>query len=289
MTLITMTSNNNLSLQNLESYNKELLETPIEVFFKYNEIISEFIVQFSNVSTYAQNELYTKYLFTSGINTVTNIFNMVSLYTMNMELTKYYCNIGSYYYSEFTEQMISDHTSFLKLSTKDAILFVYKKTIFEINDDYKNNISLSESSNNKFSIINLLIKLYNDILINVIDKSNLIKADIRIFYKEVLINGNNIFNMINNLYTSTNNINNSLIYQHLKLFTSLIEILKIQLKNNEDKMLLICEIYLKKISKLDVINIDKIERKIRQEKFNELVVNAYDSYNINKLINWLLQ
>jgi hypothetical protein len=284
-----MASNNNLSLQNLENYNKELQETPIEVFFKYNEIISEFIVQFSNISTYAQNESYTKYLFKSGINTVTHIFNMISLYTMNIEMTKHYCNIGSYYYSEFTEQMIGDNTSFLKLSTKDAIMFVYKKTIFEINDDYKNSLSLSENNNNKFSIINLLIKLYNDLLINVIDKSNLIKTDIRIFYKEILINCNNIFNIINNLYTSTNKLNNSLIYEHLKLFTNLIEILKIQLKTNEDKLFLICELYLKKIHKIEVIEIDKIERKLWNEKFNEMIVNAHDSYNINKLINWLLQ
>lgn len=284
-----MSSINNLSLQNLENYNKELSETPIEVFSKYNEVINEFIIQFSNISSYTQKEPYVKYIIKCGINTLTNIFNVISLYAMNMEVTKNYCSQGSYYYSEFTEQMIGDHTSFLKLTTKDAIMFVYKKTIFEINEEYKNNFSSSEITNNKFSIINLLIKIYTDMIFNIIDRSKLIKTDIRMFYKEISINCGNVFNMLNTLYINTNKDKTLLFEDHLKLFTELIENLKIQLKMNENMLIPICEQYVKKISKIDIIDSNKIQKKLNQDKFNELVSYANDTYNINKLINWLLQ
>jgi hypothetical protein len=283
-----MTSINNLSLQNLENYNKELSETPIEVFYKYNEIMNDFIVHFSNISSYTQNEYYIKYILKCGINTVTHIFNIISLYTMNMDLTKYYCGQGAYYYSEFTEQMIGDDTIFLKLTSNDAVMFVYKKTIFEINEDYKGNFSSTEINNNKFSTINLLIKLYTDMIFNIIDRSKLIKADIRMFYKEVSINRSHVFSLINSLYSSTNKIKSSTFHEHLKLFSELVENLKIQLKTNEENLIPICELYIKKISKLQAIDYCCIEKKIHQEKFKDLVSNANDTYSINKLINWLI-
>lgn len=285
-----MSSINNLSLQNLENYNKDLSETPIEVFCKYNEIINEFIIQFSNISSYTQKEAYIKYILKSGINTITNIFNIILLYTMNMDLTKYYCNHGAYYYSEFTEQMIGDHTSFLKLSTKDAIMFVYKKTIFELNEEYKNNFSSSDMINDKFSIINSLIKIYTDMIFTIIDKSNLIKTDIRMFYREISINCTNIFNLLNLLYISANKDKPLIPQEHFKLLSELIENLKIQLKSNENMLISICEQFVKKLSKVEKIDFDKIEKKLHQEKFNEMVsLNTLDNYNINKLVNWLLQ
>ena len=45
----------------------------------------------------------------------------------------YYHAIKSFYiYIEFIEQIAEDHHSFLKLYSRDAALFVYKKTIYNI-------------------------------------------------------------------------------------------------------------------------------------------------------------
>ena len=43
-----------------------------------------------------------------------------------------------FYYVEFIGQIGEDSQGFLQLNSKDAILFVYKKTIFDINNDKKN-------------------------------------------------------------------------------------------------------------------------------------------------------
>ena len=49
-----------------------------------------------------------------------------------MSFTYYHCEKGIYYFTEFISQ-IENENSFLKLSSIDAIIFVYKKTIYNIN------------------------------------------------------------------------------------------------------------------------------------------------------------
>lgn len=45
-----------------------------------------------------------------------------------------------YFYIEFIEQISDNNVTFLQLSSRDAILFVYKRTIFELNNEYIKNI-----------------------------------------------------------------------------------------------------------------------------------------------------
>ena len=65
------------------------------------------------------------------------------MYTNNLDFTYYHCEKGIYYFTEFISQ-IENENSFLKLNTSDAILFVYKKTIYHLNKKLshikKNNI-----------------------------------------------------------------------------------------------------------------------------------------------------
>lgn len=315
------TNINNYSLQNLENYNRELHYTPLEVFCKYTEIINKFILQLSNVLSYTQNEIYLKHILKCGITTITHIFNMMCLYTMNMDVTEYYCGQGAYYYSEFTEQMVGEHTSFLKLTTKDSIMFVYKKTIFDINDEYKNKFSLSTVDNNKFSIINALIKTYTDLIFDVIANTDINKSDIGLFYTEISTNSVSIFKMLSKLYTivdktkkelkttdatnvtdTTNatNTNNQLL-DYLQMFETLVGNIKIHLNYSEYEhksetkynLLLICETCIKKLSKMDLnatpLNFNNVDKKFNHEKFVDLVLHATDTHDINKLVNWLLQ
>ena len=67
------------------------------------------------------------------------------MYTKNIELTMFHSKKALYYYIEFIGQIsdVSVHHSYLQLNSKDATLFVYKKTIYDINnfrsDEKKNN------------------------------------------------------------------------------------------------------------------------------------------------------
>ena len=70
---------------------------------------------------------------TKGIESISHIFTFILLYTKNLELTVYHTKKSYLYYNEFINQINDENNSFLKLNSKDAILFIYKKSIFEIN------------------------------------------------------------------------------------------------------------------------------------------------------------
>ena len=63
-----------------------------------------------------------------------HVFRLILLYTFNLDAAYYHANRAVDYYIEFIGQ-IGDNNHSLKSNSKDASLFVYKKTIFEISTD----------------------------------------------------------------------------------------------------------------------------------------------------------
>ena len=117
-------------LNNSENYNK-VIGVPITLIFKkYVELIHEYLL-FSNDNVYIQKPMYLKYVLIRGLETIQNVFNILLLYTKNLDLVTYHCQKSYYYYVEFIGQIGDDNHSFLQLNSKDATLFVYKKTIFD--------------------------------------------------------------------------------------------------------------------------------------------------------------
>jgi hypothetical protein len=84
-----------------------------------------------------KNKQYYVFIFERGIETLIHIFSMIFYYTKNLELTFYHSQKAYYFYVEFIEQISDDNITFLQLSSRDALMFVYKKTIFELNNDRK--------------------------------------------------------------------------------------------------------------------------------------------------------
>ena len=120
-------------LQNVDNYKKKLEETPAYILFQYVKLIEQYFKQ-CNEHIYIQNDVYYKYVLRKGIETISHVFNILLLYTKNLELTLHHCHKSMCYYIEFIGQIGNDNHSFLQLNSKDASLFVYKKTIFDINN-----------------------------------------------------------------------------------------------------------------------------------------------------------
>jgi hypothetical protein len=72
-----------------------------------------------------------------GINTINRVFEYTLVYTKCIEKTKYYAQRSYYYYLEYIEQ-IGDLYLSQGLNHMDAVLFVYKKTIFDLESDSEN-------------------------------------------------------------------------------------------------------------------------------------------------------
>jgi len=149
----------NISLQNLENYKNDYTNTTSEIFTKYTGLISEYLIQcIENI--FFKNTNYYKYVLVKGIETLTHVFKLLLLYTKNLSLAYSHCQKSLYYYVEFICQIGDDTHSFLQLNTKDASLFVYKKTIFDINNEHRKEFASIKNSCSITTNTDMLLKLY---------------------------------------------------------------------------------------------------------------------------------
>lgn len=124
------------SLTNIDNYKQYATETSSVAFSKFLNVAGDYLVQCSD-NIHIRNIDYFKYVVSQGMATLGHVFLTLYLYTSNLELTIFHCQKAVYYYIEFIGQIGDDNHSFLQLNSKDAILFVYKKTIFEIDNVYR--------------------------------------------------------------------------------------------------------------------------------------------------------
>jgi hypothetical protein len=81
----------------------------------------------------------------------------------------YHSQKAFYYYTEFIGQITGDQNVFLQLTSRDAMMFVYKKTIFEIHNDYKkSNVLLSDltNENEKMEFLDAYVQIIKNLVIH---------------------------------------------------------------------------------------------------------------------------
>ena len=129
-------NNSSYNLSNTDNYLNKLSVNLKDLLDRYNSIVIEYLhLIFEKISIKKIN--YFNFILIRGLETITHVFIILLYYTKNTSLTYYHTRQAFYFYVEFIEQISVDQNSFLKLTSKDAVMFVYKKTIFEINNDIK--------------------------------------------------------------------------------------------------------------------------------------------------------
>ena len=123
-------------LYNIDNYNPNITNTLQEIVTKFSDIVIEYM-RFISEKIKIKNKKHYIFIFERGIETLLHVFTMIFYYTKNLELTGYHSQKAFYFYIEFIEQISDDNITFLQLSSRDAIVFVYKKTIYDLNNDYK--------------------------------------------------------------------------------------------------------------------------------------------------------
>jgi len=157
---------------NEKNYEKTIHKKDISLFILcYNKIINNFLeTAIENIKV--KDKTYFIYLILKGIESIQNVFSFLLLYTKNIDLITLHCEKSYLYFIEFISQIGSDSTAYLQLNCKDAILFVYKKTIYDINNDFKKEFEVTKEQKKIFDTINLLIdciETYRTYFINNID------------------------------------------------------------------------------------------------------------------------
>jgi hypothetical protein len=149
------------------SFNKELNQSVPEIMEKYVSLV----VEYTTFIRDKNNILYKKhypYILARGLDTITHVFIMILFYTKNIELTYYHSQKSFYYYVEFIEQILDVQHTFLHLSSRDASIFVYKKTIYEINQEHRKETENNAEDDERFKKINAYTQIYKEVPIEVL-------------------------------------------------------------------------------------------------------------------------
>jgi hypothetical protein len=283
---------NNL-LNNVENYQKQLDESASIIFIKYIALVHE-ILDCSDENIFLQNINYLKYILISAVKNTFHIYSLLLLYTKNLELTIYHTQKSILYYIEFISQIGEDNHSFLKLTSKDATLFTFKKTIFEINNDYKKTFEENDETKIKFKILHEYCAYYNSILFNYIEHYDFKNKKIEDLKKDIFSKLYNIIEIFIQIpiVIKKNNIKlkNDKSEKNKKILNKLIDFNKLIICINEhfnidfvrDNYLYFIEILTKKALKYN-IDIEKIKYKLNQSKLEQDI----KGFTVNKIINYL--
>lgn len=255
---------NELTIYNMECYNTEIDADINEIVIKLHELLIEFI-GFITENIKLKNLKIYRFIIIRGLNTVTNVFNHLLLYTKNLNLTCLYSQKAYYYYIEFISQITDDDNIFLQLTSRDTMVYVYKKTIYCIPKDIQMNISNSihsEKTNEILNIYNLYVHLYENILIKIIHDGEL--------NSEIITKLENLF-----IFTELSNYNMITIQYMNDVVNNLCNKIK-----EVDYFIDICWFVIKYIQEFQYMNTqEELNQKIKKINNN---IDLFDFHNIDE-------
>ncbi len=273
-----------LIISNVENYNKTFEFSEIKPYiFRYMEIINEYMMYVVE-HMIIQDDTYLLFLIRRGVETITHCFKILLMYTKNLELTIYQCKKALYYYIEFIGQIsdVSLQHSYLQLNSKDATLFVYKKTIYDINNIYRKKFTLEDNEQEILNSISNIIMLFNSNLFNLLQKERL-----KYEKKESIIHFalNKSASIINKIL---NNGNLSLIDKKTEL--SLFVFQNFQAYDIDTiKYSNICEIFVKKLRKYkDKKSLLEMKSRVKEKLNDNKSIKNLNEMSPLRYINWLL-
>jgi hypothetical protein len=163
-----------LDIKNIEHYNDTLDTSLVNVCMKIVGIMNYYIL-------YANETSFTDPGFTEkGVDIILNVFAMILLYTKNIELTVEYTNNSIYYFIEYINQISNNNADFVfvNLTLKDAVLYVYRKSIFEIDSDRRKVYVPRPDEHVFFDLVNQFITMYSVILHEFVSNDNYSGLDV---------------------------------------------------------------------------------------------------------------
>lgn len=254
---------NKFSLYTSENYKKELDYDISVIIQKYSELIVDYL-KFALENLKNKKEQFLKFIIIRGLDTITHVFLFILYFTKNMELTYFHSQKSYYFYVEFVGQISDDEKMFLQLTSRDASMYVYKKTVFDINNEYKTkDENISKEFKDQMEIIKSCINLYQTYLLKIINSDNI---DI---------------SLLNNIPLILENINKLQNKKHIFILENITDKIYNKIKNTA-LFFEINNVLIKKFLK-NPESIKNVHYKLLSHDFNEKLVESPD-----KFIKWLI-
>ncbi len=159
------------SLSNEGNYKEIIIDDINILYISFVRIIHNFVLH----SLENMNNI-NKSLFLKGLDMMGHVFIILYTYTKHLELTAYHCRNAIVHYVEYISQITDkDDNLFFNLSLKDAIVYVYTKTIYSLTDSKRQNVKFSLKENKILKNLQQNTILYIEIIRRISLSENFIK------------------------------------------------------------------------------------------------------------------
>ena len=268
-------TNNHYSLHNVDNYNSVLDNSLNDILDKYIHLICEYL-KFIVENIKIKNKTYFRFILMRGLETITHVFNIILFFSKNLDMAYYHGQKSFYYYVEFIGQITEDKNIFLKLSSRDGSMYVYKKTIFEITNEHRKiSTYMDKELSKKLDGLQLYIKIYKNIIFFFTSNTT--------FTRENKSEKQIIEYFIYRFEILSNKIN-SVIFnnEEVKGIGLFVDIFNTEEDMEIEKYFDILDIFSKKICKtITIVSEKKFKRKKIDDNFNIMIKDSPD-----KFISW---
>lgn len=225
----------------------------------YSKIISSFIEDLAEDVVISELSQFM-FIVEKGIETITNVYKTILLYTRNIELTEYHTTKACMYYISFITQIIGS-----EINIRESVLFVYKKTIFDINNECKKHVMINAEQNVYFTILDESALFFHKLIKSTLTGGNVLenKSIMSRILNEKIVEYSRKLNFSNDL--------TNIRLEKLMFLNSLISGLSI-LKCDHIRIFNIIDSVMKKIFKM-VWNESNVE--FSMEKLTNAIENNY--------------
>jgi len=273
-----MESSKKTNIFEVKNYNKTLTIPNDIILSKFCELINEYLFHITE-NIIIQNRQYYIFILLRGLSTIKHIFNTMLLYTKNLDLTIYHTKKAYLFYVEFIGQIGEENNSYLQLNSKDATLFVYKKTIFEINNEYRKQFILNKEEKERFKLFDIFSKLVVEMFETVVYNENF-KGETRMSYMMYIQKMTN--KAVNKIIIMDKNVKEKIdICEKYLYYKNLLQNKCINI--DECLFFNLSNLFLKKIQNSRDTSINDINKKMYHKNCNEKIVNETPL----KFTNWL--
>ena len=244
-------------IQNEDNYFSTLENTEQECFLYYIKLTNDYLKDFDKKITY-QNITKYAFILEKGLETIRHVFMQFLVYSNNLEFTIDITEKAYQYYIEFIGQIGEENNAVFNLSSQDAILFAYKKTIYDIPSKIRKDF---KSTNPLIYAVKAYTEIYDNLLSYHINQFNKID-NIDIF-----------------LPITDSLMQLPLLFEYLDTIISFIKF--IQTKNMQNiKYMQTVNTFIKQMSKKP-INIENIKK-----KYITLQLDTIFETSPNKIVKW---
>jgi len=148
------------NLNNQTNYKTLITDDINIIYISYIRIMNNYILHsLENMNN------KNKSFFLKGLDMMGHVFIMLYTYTKHLELTAFHCRNAIVHYVVYISQITDkDDNMFFNLSLKDAIIYVYTKTIYSISETTRQNIHFNERENRLIKNLHKNILLYSEII-----------------------------------------------------------------------------------------------------------------------------